>query len=227
MMIIGCTHAKSSEIPDNIIRRDKNVEFLKTMDVPIHPNLPLVKSERDAKIRTAKETAKRAIVLYCIAGLGHGADRDVVTDWLKEEDLWQSVTPAERETYFMADLSDRSKIQATWKIEAVWTLLWALGKIERIEFPTTICDTELIQSLMPRLDGTTDRFIEEADLRDTHTILDATDLIYRIHWAVRDAQLNGLQVPAQLDPDVVQERHYTLNWLIFYAEHWDDVTTDT
>ena len=70
-------------------------------------------------------------------------------------------------------------------------------------------------------------FIASAKLRNIEAILDETDKIYRIHWAVRDAQLNKKTVPAKLDSGVVVERHYALNWLIWYADEWDEITTDT
>ena len=80
---------------------------------------------------------------------------------------------------------------------------------------------------MPKLGTSSRDFIETAQLRSVSEILDETDRIYRIHWAVREAQLKEQPVPAGLDPDVVWERHYALNWLTWYADEWDDVTTDT
>jgi Domain of unknown function (DUF4272) len=75
---------------------------------------------------------------------------------------------------------------------------------------------------------TTARFIEDSELRPIGDILDQVDLIYRYHWAVRNARLKGQQIPADLDPGVTEERHYALNWLIGYLEQaWDDVSTDT
>jgi hypothetical protein len=59
-------------------------------------------------------------------------------------------------------------------------------------------------------------------------ILDQADLIYRYHWAVVDARVKGKQPPAGLDPGIVYERHYALNWLIRYSDQeWDDISTDT
>ena len=75
---------------------------------------------------------------------------------------------------------------------------------------------------------TTPQFIEDAELRPIADILDQADLIYRYHWAVRDARIKGRQAPAALDHDVTEERHYALNWLIgYHAQAWDDVSTDT
>ncbi len=43
-----------------------------------------------------------------------------------------------------------------------------------------------------------------------------------------NARLDGTAMPPGLDPGIVYERHYVLNWLIGYSgQAWDDVTTDT
>ena len=58
--------------------------------------------------------------------------------------------------------------------------------------------------------------------------MDQADLIYRMHWALRQAQIEGEAPPAGMVWDVVFERHYALNWLIGYMDQpWDEVSTDT
>ena len=65
-------------------------------------------------------------------------------------------------------------------------------------------------------------------MRPLSDILDQADLIYRYHWAVVDARINGQDAPAGLNSGVVLERHYALNWLIGYFDQaWDDISTDT
>ena len=67
-----------------------------------------------------------------------------------------------------------------------------------------------------------------ARLRPPAELLDAADLLYRYHWAVRDARIDGRPAPVGLDPSVVVEWHYALNWLIGYGDAaWDEITTDT
>lgn len=122
--------------------------------------------------------------------------------------------------------SQHDRIQFTWRHEAAWTLLWALGFVVQLGKPAQICDVEFAASTMA--ERTTSQFIEDSELRPINDILDQADLIYRYHWAVRNARIKGQQVPAGLDPGVTQERHYALNWLIGYNEQpWDHVTTDT
>lgn len=39
-------------------------------------------------------------------------------------------------------------VQFLWKYEAYWTLLWALGFVEQLEYPDKICDVPLAVSLL-------------------------------------------------------------------------------
>ena len=54
-----------------------------------------------------------------------------------------------------------------------------------------------------------------------------SDLLYRMHWATRQAGLDGKETPANLSDSIIYERHYAINWITYYEENWDDVTTDT
>jgi hypothetical protein len=120
--------------------------------------------------------------------------------------------------------SEHDRAQFIWRYEAAWTLLWALGFVARLGRPDQVCNVEFVAKTM--IETTTSRFIEESELRPTADILDQADLIYRYHWAVRDASLKGQKIPARLNADVALERHHTLNWLIL-DEEWDDVSIDT
>jgi hypothetical protein len=64
-------------------------------------------------------------------------------------------------------------------------------------------------------------------MRDQTEILDAHEETYQARWAVRDAELNQKPIPNGDNPEILQERHLALNWLIFEDQAWDDVTTDT
>jgi hypothetical protein len=55
------------------------------------------------------------------------------------------------------------------------------------------------------------------------------DLLYRTHWAVREAQLHDRDSPSSLVPGAVMEWHKTANWMTCYEgeDDWDHVATDT
>ncbi len=72
-------------------------------------------------------------------------------------------------------------------------------------------------------------WIQDPTLRPKSEILDASDLIYRLHWATRQAQVEGKPTPPGVDAEVVEEWYHAVNWLTNYGDErgWDHVETDT
>lgn len=118
---------------------------------------------------------------------------------------------------------------ASWCIEAAYELLWSLGydKDKGFVLPVEQCDPKSVIALVPCVDKSVPTFIAKAELRRTSEILDALDLIYNVHWAIRQAQIDGEAPPLGLDYEIVMEHHKALNWLTRYEDNWDEVTTDT
>ena len=76
---------------------------------------------------------------------------------------------------------------------------------------------------MPQAEESPWPFIGQLSLRPVSEIMDASDLIYCLHWAVRSY---GEEVT--LNQGVIQEWHHAVNWLTNYdGEKWDWVATDT
>ena len=76
-------------------RKERNVQLLERLAVPVNPNLPRVESDAEARFRDPKEAAKRAIVLYFVISVAH-EDRETALTWLKDEGLWDAVSPKEK-----------------------------------------------------------------------------------------------------------------------------------
>jgi hypothetical protein len=105
-------------------------------------------------------------------------------------------------------------------------LLWALGQLTDLPPPTAICDVPALARIMLGRDA--ESFIADAALRPTGTVLDALDMHYRLHWAIRQSRQDRKPVGIDLDASVVQERHVALNWLVRFADaDWDSVDTPT
>ena len=113
-----------------------------------------------------------------------------------------------------------------WRYEAVVPLAWAVGSLEALPFPSRVCDVPALAKMIFGVDAGS--FIPGARLRGAGEMLDALDLTFRLHWATTDARVKNAAVPAGVEPGVVAERHYALNWLTcFEGADWDDVTTPT
>ncbi|HEU0126099.1 MAG TPA: DUF4272 domain-containing protein, partial [Flavobacterium sp.] len=125
---------------------------------------------------------------------------------------------------------DDRKMYETWKCEGIWTLTWALKKVETLDFPNEFCNLENISAENYPVGKDKDPFdfINAVnEVRSKNEILDAADLYYRYNWACVDERIKGNQIEG-INPGIVYERQYALNWLIHYMDQdWDHVTCDT
>ena len=207
-------------------RKHRSEALLRREAVPINQSLPVIETESEAYLRSKQEVAYRALALLVVAIKAEGLEQPIVEKLIEQYGLTPYFTP--KETAFIRDPtpSKVDRTQFTWRYESAWVMLWALGYVEDLGKPSSICDVSKAVTIMK--ERTSAQFLADAKLRSFSQVLDEADLIYRYDWAVVDARVNGKSAPSGLDPGVVQERHQALNWLIGYMDqHWDDVSTDT
>ncbi len=173
-----------------------------------------------------EEVVERTIALAIVAVKGETGDHALAQSLISQFEAEGYFTPAERAFIENPEPSENDRNQFVWRYEAVHVLLWAMGIYDKIGHPDTLTDVSLLAVTLRDLG--LEGLRKRAQLRPQSEILDAADSIYRYHWAVVDARVNGGPVPPTLDPGVVYERHYTLNWLIGYeSQSWDEISTDT
>lgn len=210
-------------------RKEKNDYFLKKHNIRINESLPCIESENATTIRTAGAIAERLTVLSVtnLVAFNIIADAEAV-DYLKKNNLWDKVTPNEK--LFLDTPSNEKKAVETWKSEAIWVLMWSLKKVDELGFPDKLCNLNNIpyNDYPVGRDKDPNEFIRRiTETRSKSEILDAADYYYRLHWACVDARIN-YKAMETVNPGIVYERHYALNWLINYMEQeWDDITCDT
>lgn len=207
-------------------RKARSEAVLQAAGVPVNVNLPPIETASTTTIRTATEAVDRTLALTVVAIKGEGMPQADVLGVVKKLDAARYLSP--REHAFVGDdaptASDRT--QAAWRYECLGVLLWALGFDATLAAPAQIVDAAHVVTPQRELGAMGVR--TKAALRSADALLDQADLIYRYAWACVDARVNGIPAPKGVDCEVVQERHYVLNWLIGYqGQAWDDVSTDT
>jgi len=210
---------------EGLDRKARSMALLKAEGVPTIDWLPVIETVDKAKLRSADQVARRALALVVIANKGEGADQALVDKLVADLGVSADLTPKEKAFIRKTAATKHERLQFVWRYEALHVLLWSIGFVDKLDRPDKTVDVRsTVRIFVENKRG----LIARAKLRAATEILDAADLIYRYHWAVKDAQLNGRPPPAGLDADVVMERHHALNWLIGYAgQEWDDVSTDT
>lgn len=210
---------------DQPLRKAWAESVLRAEGIPVNPHLPMIESEAEVEVRAPHEVADRLHALVVVAFKGsESPDQAMVDSIVAERDLRRHFTPNELAFIDDPEPSDQARIQFSWRCEAAWVLLWTLKHVEgQLGPPRELCDVPFLSETVFETPNLAAR-----GLRPANEILNEADLIYRCHWAVRQAALDGKPSPAGLHPGVTMERHHALNWLIRYGDlDWDDVTTDT
>ena len=216
-------------------RKAQSIAKLQDRGIRYLDSLPVIEAADEARIRSAEEIARRAIACLiaiqaaCEQNDGNYSEAGAAWcyDRLEQYGVTDEITANER-AIFADQGSEQDVINMVWKYEAYWTLLWALGIVERLDYPDHIIDCPFAIEAVARC-ANFDAFMATTRLRGIEEILDETDLIYRYHWACVDARLNEREMPAALLNSVVVERHAGLNWLIgaYGEDDWDNTPVHT
>ncbi len=208
-------------------RKTKTEKHLESLNVPVNKDLPALEEDHLIEIKSAKEIAERLLILTYLCVSAQNKENKEIIDFLKEEDLWNSVSENEKKLFAKSRYKKQELMEISWRAECIKVLLWAINKIDRLDFPNKQCNVSKMLELIPEYMAPLKEFVQNAKTRSKQEILDMTDLIYRIHWATRQAELEGKAIPAKVDPGVIEERHYAINWITNYGENWDEILTDT
>ena len=211
-------------------RKNRSIAILVSQGVPYIEHLPFRYETEEVTPRDKKEVIERAVCSFasimCALSISEGEyseeDRVYAEDFLSEKyNALELLTPMEQQV-IAGTISEAGAMNATWKYEAVWVLLWALGIVEELSFPNEICDCDLIMDTMGEFEGLDD-FMAHTTLRPIEEILQALDLHYRYHWTTVNARIYGSDLVG-LDEDIVMERRAGLEWLCCKGQEDDNLT---
>jgi len=208
-------------------RKRRSIAFLNELGVPVLESLPVIETADEIALRDAPEVARRALCLMLVSDVARSASPDDCRDYLRRNGLHEHLSRAERAFIEGEDQTKQTRVNLSWRCEAAYILLWALGKFTDLPVPSLATDVDEMYPHLPPFAKSPRCFIHDAKLIDKERILDQSDLVYRMHWATRQASLEGNEF-VRLNQQVVQEWHHGINWVTCYGdEDWDDVTTDT
>ena len=210
---------------EQLTRKTESEEWLKQNDIRVNINLPCSVSEEEVRIRATEEIINRVYALLATAAKGEKVPSDQLEEIIKAKQITE-LSPQERYIQSATELSDQERAYATWRYESLYVLLWALGKTDDLIYPKDICPVpQLIEQI---LKPSRSEFEATINLRPTNVILDQLDRVYRMNWACVEARVKGEVPSGNINPSIIYERHYALNWLTNHENRsWDDVQTNT
>src|SRR5262245_3395220 len=172
---------------------------LEKHSVPVYSGPLFVDDDKEVKIQPPDEVARRTMVLWAVELRAEGVPQAETLGIIEQLDLWKSVSLSEKAFLENESPSSDECQRLVWRLESIWVLMWALGHVEQLDWPSGMCDVPKLAGLVSPHEADAG-FITSSRLRSASEILDAQDLVMRIHWAIRDAYLHqGGMIPAGLD----------------------------
>ncbi|MBI5569328.1 MAG: DUF4272 domain-containing protein [Desulfomonile tiedjei] len=209
-------------------RKEASETLLKRKGIPYNPGLPCIESEEETELRTAEKVGIRIFCLHGVIGSAYYPSYDEYKQYLRKHQLWDYLSPDEIAFLSGPTPSAQMNNKFTWRVEALFVLMWAVRLFDRLPWPDHQMNNDEIVVKFPELDESPWPFIRRLRLRPKPEIMDASDLIYRLRWACDQAYVEGQPPPGCLDPDVLIEWHHAINWITKYDDdEWDRVPIDT
>lgn len=217
----------------NIERRNNSNKIIKQLGITCLETLPVIEDSTQARLKDIDTICKRAIACLISTQLAidisenndYDSSKIFFLNMLKQYGVQDNLIEKEKRI-FNGKYSKQDVIDVVWSYEAYWSLVWALGLVDNIDYPNQICDCEKAIMLVSTC-KTYEEFKGKCKIRDIEEILDMLDLYYRYDWAVTEKRINPDTPIADLNPDVVVERRKGLEWLIATEEDWNEISLDT
>ena len=210
-------------------RKAMSESKLRTLGVPVNDHLPTIESEDDVELRSPEDVLRRLVALWAVVGKALRGSKSRFADYVVTHEMQPWLSSVERSFLLSEQFTKRDGIHFSWQLEALYFLAWCAGLLDCGDVPSDESSVESILDLFPKELELPENLRAAIRVRGKSEILDRADLLYRLHWAVRDAQLTGSVGLKGINGGVVQEWHRAANWMIRYdgENDWDQVGTDT
>lgn len=211
-------------------RKERSENRLVELGIEFNPNLPVtIKNESD-KVRSSKEIRSKIVSLWEVVNIARGSkdsNRDESIDFLKDAQLWSSLSPVEQNFLINNENSEQEVIDFTWRTEVLKVLYWSINELTSLDAP--IEDKTLVDASDKVIGkySSLEKFLNESNQRPTTEILDEADFLYRLHWCSRGKRRNKQGVPNHYNQSVIMERDFALRWITNPNLKWDEITLDT
>jgi hypothetical protein len=207
---------------DSQTAKAASLAYLQAHSIPFIDSLPLLESLDELSPRDAKAVARRIMVLSYICGIGFDFDASELEASLERVGLAGDASERERDLLSRREHTPQERANATWLIECIQALSWCLCIADLDPFEP--CDADIFHHF-PKIFEDPSKFISGATIRPIDEIYLQADLHYRLHWAARNARLDGSG--STLHEGRIGERRRALDWVIGVESNWDEISLDT
>ena len=206
--------------PEKVKR--KNEKWLKKHGFRVNPNLPVIEDPSALSLRSPLELSSRAWLLKYLIGIGYKQNAPDMKDAIMRKELAGYLSKAEKLFLNQSDYTERERWEAVELCHCTHGLVWILG-YEDLD-PLGKCpDTVAEHFFGNKYD--IESFATNAKPRSFDEVYTMSDLLYRLHWSIRDEVLKGQS--DKIHEWTVMNRRKAIDWALTVQNDWDDITTDT
>ena len=224
--------SENQKYRDGITRRTASNEKIKKLGIICFEDLPCIETSKDVQLKSIDLICKKAIATLLVIQIAcdieagdYEESMKIMGKMIDEFGVREYMNRKEMKildgSYTEQDVTD-----VVWEYEVYWSLIWALGLVDEIEIPDSICDCERAIRFVGDCKDYQE-FKSHIKPRDIETILDMLDLYYRYHWATTEHRIHPDAEIGALEGEVVVERRRGLEWLVSEEEDWYDISLDT
>lgn len=209
------------------LRKELSELILHKRGIRLNLQQPVIESEDEVTLRDTDALNQRLRALLLIDRCQRQQlSGEQLAALLQDESLLACLSDAELtalRAHHTTPLPDWQEARETLRF-----FCWAAGWLADPGMPEPRRRSDGFDALCLQLQAAPDR-LPDLRLRSRSALLDWADLLFRLHWAVRHAQLMDKPVPGRLDAVAVAAWHKAVNWLLCYDDEadWDQVSTDT
>jgi hypothetical protein len=209
-------------------RKECTMALLAEKGISVPAGLPPVLGAGELALRDPEELVGRALALLSVAVYAEGlhSGRPVPSAEIRARLPSAHLSPHEASFLAAQEPTAQQIVNHAWRYEALAVVLWALGHLPALSWPSQVADVPTLAKTV--FDLGEQGLLARAAVRSETELLDALDLHVRLHWATRQATREGNTPPADLHTSVLMERHGALNWIACRDDaDWDQVDTQT
>nr|WP_315486988.1 DUF4272 domain-containing protein [uncultured Undibacterium sp.] len=220
------------------LRKEASELQLHKRGIRINVQLHVIEADEEVTLRSKKDVEARLWALWAVsqAAVSESPEQTrTIYEYLRQHDLLEALST--QESAFLTQVSINPEDHQTFidRQHSFHFLAWCAGLLDKIDLSSKPIKSESILQYFPAisvsgaLNGTAIALMDAIKLRRKDVIMDWSDLLYRLHWAVRHAQLNDKSSPGNIDNAMVREWHQAVNWMCCYDDEpdWDKVSTET
>jgi hypothetical protein len=220
------------------LRKEASELQLHKRGIRINVQLHVIEADEEVTLRSKKDVEARLWALWAVsqAAVSESPEQTrTIYEYLHQHDLLEALSA--QESAFLTQVSVNPEDHQTFidRQHSFHFLAWCAGLLDKIDLSSKPIKSESILQYFPAisvsgaLNGTAIALMDAIKLRRKDVIMDWSDLLYRLHWAVRHAQLNDKSSPGNIDNAMVREWHQAVNWMCCYDDEpdWDKVSTET